>query len=269
MISADRKIRRRVTAVLAVVAAVVFAGSADAAPVGKVLAASGSVQALGANGSTRPLAREAAVEQGDTLVTGANGSLEVRFVDDALLILRSNARMRVDDYHAGGGVFRSLMNLVSGGMRMLTGQIAKRSRDQFKPITATAVIGVRGTDFELRVCRGDCGPDIKDGLYLGVTRGAIVARNDAGEFELRAHEYGRIGDKKTPLEKLDCPPKALTGVGCQGGETSPDAGTPPGFRAGDEMTSDRLLDSLRTGWCWTGGGFGYDPRTGSTLPACP
>lgn len=269
MISVDRKVHRGATAVLTVVAGLVFSVSAAAAPVGKVLAASGSVQAIAANGQARSLAREAAVERGDTLVTGADGSLEVRFVDDALLILRPGARMRVDDYHAEGGTFRSLLNLVSGGLRMLTGQIAKRNREQFKLVTATAVIGVRGTDFELRLCKGDCGSDIKDGLYLGVTRGAIVATNDAGRFELRAHEYGRIDDNKTPLEKLDCPPKALTGVGCQGGKGSSDAAAPPGFRANDEMTSDRLLQQ---GWCFAPGGTNYpNPKTGGNppLPACP
>ncbi len=166
----------------------VFALPAWAEPVGIVLAIRGNVQAQGTAGGLRVLAQGAALERGDTLITGADSNVQVRFVDDALLMVRPNSRLRVDDYRAEGSKLHSVMSLIAGGIRTLTGRIGKARRDAYVMNTPTATIGVRGTDYELRLCQGDCPAGSADGLYLGVADGGIVARNDAGAFDLIALE---------------------------------------------------------------------------------
>ena len=207
----------------------------------------GAVQAQGTAGGLRPLVQGAAIERGDTLVTGADGALQVRFVDGALLIVRDNSRLRVDDYRADGGSLHSVMSLIAGGMRTLTGRIGKTRRDAYVLNTPTATIGVRGTDYELRLCQGDCPAGIADGLYLGVTEGEIVARNEAGEFNLRAHEYGLIRNQRAALEKLKDPPEALTGVSIMPGGTVLGAEPGDGYRAGEDLTPDGSKSSILNG----------------------
>lgn len=242
-----------------------FTQLAWAEPVGKVLALSGVVQAQSLAGGLRPLTPGAAVERGDTLVTAADGNVQVRFVDDALLMVRPNSRIRVDDYRVEGSKLHSVLSLIAGGIRTLTGRIGKTQRDAYLMNTPTATIGVRGTDYELRLCQGDCPAGSADGLYLGVTDGGIVARNDAGVFDLKAHEYGLIRNKQAALEKLDCPPEALTGVPCAGAGIVP--GTEPEieYRAGEEREPDGFSSSrLRGTLC------GALPScTGGCPPPCP
>jgi hypothetical protein len=274
MISAEHHMLRRAARLLILVAMTGFAWPALAEPVGKVLRASGAVQAQGADGRPRVLVHDTEIERGDTLVTGADGTVQVRFTDDALLIVRANSRLRIDDYKAEGGDLRSTLSLVAGGIRALTGRIGKLRRDAYLLGTPTATIGVRGTDYELRLCQGDCG-DVADGLYLGVTEGEIVARNEAGEFGLGAHRYGRIRHSRAALEQLDCPPPALTGVACEAGEPAAGAEPGDGYRAGEDLAPNGGNSSILNGRpCAVGGGeVGIcNPRFSTTcnmIPACP
>jgi hypothetical protein len=210
----------------------------------------------------RPLAQGAAVEGGDTLTTGADGNLQVRFVDDALLMVRPNSRIRVDDYRAEGSSLHSVMSLIAGSIRTLTGRIGKSRRDTYRLNTPTATIGVRGTDYELRLCQGDCPAGIADGLYLGVTGGEIVARNEAGEFTLGAHEYGLIRNQRAALEKLDGPPEALTGGSpATGGTVLGVEPSGPGYRAGEDLEPDGSRSAFSKGTPCGAKAAG--------LPACP
>lgn len=237
---------------------VVFALPAFAEPIGKVLVVSGVAQAQAAAGGQRVLAQDAVLERGDTLITGTDGNLQVRFVDGALLMMRPNSRIRIDDYRAEGNSLHSVMSLLAGGIRTLTGRIGKTRRDAYLMNTATASIGVRGTDYELRLCAGDCPAGSPDGLYLGVVEGEIETRNEAGTFSLKAREYGLIRSKNAGLERLTCPPEALTGVPCarDGAVIGIDPGSGSradepavGYRAGEERESDGRSQFLRGAPC--------------------
>jgi hypothetical protein len=49
-----------------------------------------------------------------------------------------------------------VMGLIKGGMRAVTGDIAKREPSAVRFQTNTAIIGVRGTEFDARLCEQDC-----------------------------------------------------------------------------------------------------------------
>lgn len=220
---------------------------ACAEPVGRVLVATGSVQAQTVAGGMRELRQDAALERGDTLITGAESNLQVRFVDGALLMVRPNSRIRLDDYRAEGNSLHSVMSLLAGGIRTLTGRIGKARRDAYLMVTPTASIGVRGTDYELRFCQGDCPAGSADGLYLGVAEGEIEARNENGVFDLKAQEYGLIRNQRAALEKLDCPPEALTGVPCASRGTIPGAEPAAGYRVGEDRERNGFSSPLLRG----------------------
>src|SRR5207253_8573732 len=115
----------------------VLAGSAV------VTAASGSVQAQAGSTPARVLRQGDEVNQGDTIITGANSSAVLKFDDGQVAALTQNSRMAITAYQynpatESGNV---LLSLVTGGMRAITGLIGKRTPDRVSFRAATATIG--------------------------------------------------------------------------------------------------------------------------------
>ena len=113
-----------------------------------VTSVTGSAQVQTGTSSPRTLRQGDEVSQGDTVVTGANSSLVLKFDDGQVAALTANSRMVISTYtynpaSESGNV---LLSLVSGGMRAITGLIGRRSPNQVAYRAATATIGIRGTD---------------------------------------------------------------------------------------------------------------------------
>lgn len=245
------------------------ASLAQAQVVGKVLAANGQVQAQRPDGSTRTLFANAVIERGDTVITGTNAAAQLRFLDGALVTLQPETRFRIDEYYyaGGSGQDRSFFSLLKGGLRALSGLIGKVRHDAYRMETPVATVGIRGTDYELRLCQGDCPAGSPDGLYLGVGYGAIAATNHAGSFDLQRGQYGYIKDAQSPMQFLSCPPMPLTGVACPASALDPTdfgAGYPTGDQ--DPISGDRPVGlgvGSGCGGSYTGF-FAFQP-----VPACP
>ena len=112
------------------------------ANIGTIIIAKGEVYALDTAQKSRALERRSAVLEGDTLVTGANGEIQVRFNDNAILALRAGSRLKISEYHGAlnDRPEQVLMELLSGGFRTITSRLfASATKIQnFRPIyTAT------------------------------------------------------------------------------------------------------------------------------------
>jgi len=225
-------------AIVAVLVLAVFAFAsplAQAAVVGKALVVSGQVSAERPDGGKRTLVANAVIERGDTVITATNAAAQLRFLDGALVTLRAETRFRIDDYYydQGSAQDRSFFSLLKGGLRTLSGLIGKARHDAYRLETPVATVGIRGTDYQLRLCHGDCPAGSPDGLYLGVGYGAIAATNRAGSFDLQRGQYGYIKDVQSPMQFLPCPPEPLTGVGCLAPSLS-QTGFDTGYPTGDQ-----------------------------------
>lgn len=94
--------------------------------------------------------RDAVVNEGDELSTGADGYVYVKTVDDGFLILRPNSKARVTSYtidKANPANTKVKLELLNGVARAISGQGVKNARQNFRFNTPVAAIGVRGTDF--------------------------------------------------------------------------------------------------------------------------
>jgi hypothetical protein len=149
-------------AVMSAVVAVALASGqavlAQAKPTaGQVEAARGVgfVQTPGA--APRALGQGALVAEGDTLTTGKDSFAILKLTDGTRMTVRPNTELVMNTYRyepaaqTGSMVF----GLLRGGLRTLTGLIAKSSPDAAKIRTATATIGIRGTEFVMS-CLGEC-----------------------------------------------------------------------------------------------------------------
>ena len=169
-------------------------------PVGKVSQLNGPLFAKKADATVMVLSVNSAVEDGDTLVTEKKTYAKIRFSDDSELILRPNSQLKISQYHfdqASPKDDKAFFNLVKGGLRAVTGKIGARgSRDSYRMTTETAVAGVRGTTYEIRICEGNCGA-IPDGLYLYVTDGIISLTNKAGSRDVHMGQYAYVANADT------------------------------------------------------------------------
>ncbi len=241
-----------------------------AAVVGKALVVYGQVVAQQPDGSTRILVADAVVERGDTIITAADSAAQVQFVDGALVTLRAATRFRIDDYYYEDGSARdhSFFSLLKGGLRTLSGLIGKARHEAYRLDTPVATVGIRGTDYQLRLCHGDCPPGNPDGLYLGVGYGAIAVVNRAGSFNLKSGQYGYMKDATSRLQFPSCPPEPLTGVACPE-QSLNEAGFGSGYPTGDQdpISGDRPAGLGLGQGC--GGSFAGYFAVPPTVPPCP
>ena len=118
----------------------------NAHEIGIVTGMSGDAYAESATG-VRALEAGSPIYQGDELVTGDGGNIEVRFADDTLISQGGNSRIALDDYvyDPDGGDSSFLGDIAQGTFRTVTGKIAEQNPDRFKLGSPLATIGIRGT----------------------------------------------------------------------------------------------------------------------------
>ena len=86
---------------------------------------------------------------GDRIATSSPGYLGIVFRDDTRMTLGPNGEflVREFDFDASSYAGNLVVSFLKGTVRVVTGIIAKHSPDRVKFDTATATIGIRGTDF--------------------------------------------------------------------------------------------------------------------------
>ena len=138
--------------ILVLVAALGLAFSANAADIGKIKVAKGSVE-IQRGGARIPAQVGAGLQTSDVLVTGADGSAGVTFTDNSLVSVGPNSVFAIDKYtfdsttHAGE--FEG--NLKQGRLAAVSGKMVKQSPESMKIRTPSAIMGVRGTEFVVQV----------------------------------------------------------------------------------------------------------------------
>jgi hypothetical protein len=93
------------------------------------------------------------VKQADVLVTGADGSVGVTFLDNSLFSLGPSSTLAIDRYAFNStthdGQFDA--SLKRGTLAVVSGRMVKRSPEAMRVRTPSAIMGVRGTEFVVKV----------------------------------------------------------------------------------------------------------------------
>ena len=167
-------------AIAAFVAAAVFtAGSAFAAA--NVESVRGDVRA-----GRAPLALKARVTSGATITTGAGAQVVLRFDDGQQVVLNGTTVFRITDFRYrqdGPRGDRATFDLLRGALRMITGLVGARNRENFQLRIPQATIGIRGTDFMVAL--------VNPG-YTSVLNGAISVSNSGGTTVFGAGSFGSV-----------------------------------------------------------------------------
>ena len=129
-----------------------FAAGAGAGEVGQIKAAKGAVF-LERQGQRLPATVGMPVQESDSLITGADGSAGVTFSDNSLLSVGPSSVLAIERYAfdstTHNGHFDTLLK--KGTLAVISGNIVKHSPDAMRVRTPSAIMGVRGTEFVVKV----------------------------------------------------------------------------------------------------------------------
>ncbi|MCB1563832.1 MAG: FecR domain-containing protein [Alphaproteobacteria bacterium] len=172
----------------------------DESPVGAVQEISGEATVTHLDGSVEPVTLGTPIYQGDVIETGAEGAVNVVFIDESSFAVSEDARLSIDEYvfdpasQSGGQDF----SVLKGMFVFTSGLIGRDDPDDVEIQTPMGSIGIRGT-----IIAGDA-----DSGEITVVEGAIVLRTPGGEHEItlaNQFETGRFmpgGKGVTHLGKL-------------------------------------------------------------------
>jgi hypothetical protein len=106
----------------------------------------------------RTLGKGLPLREGDRLTTSEGASAIIKLEDGTRMTVRPNSELVLQTYQFKENAPDNsmLMQLVRGGFRAVTGLISKSSPNAARVQTNTATIGIRGTDFDARLCTRDC-----------------------------------------------------------------------------------------------------------------
>lgn len=168
-------------------------GSANAAEAGKFQFVIGDIKVVSASGAERTPVKGEAFNAGETIITGASGSAQIRMTDGGLVAVRPDTQMKLDQYVFNGredGSERKLVSLIKGGFRAITGLIGNRNKQNYKILTPSATIGIRGTDHEAVVIVPGAAGGFQAGTYDRVYRGATIIETDKGKLIVNPNQVG-------------------------------------------------------------------------------
>jgi hypothetical protein len=129
-----------------------FTVKADSAPIGYVKTAVGEAYVI--SGSSKVKAQPGSpIFEGSQLKTGPKSSLGVTFKDETVMSFGPDTELTVDEYlyAPSQGKLKLGSKLAKGSMNYVSGVIAKLQPDAVSVTTPTGTIGVRGTQFVVKV----------------------------------------------------------------------------------------------------------------------
>lgn len=176
-------------------------------PAGNVSHLIGVLSAQHLDGSKTLLSLKSAVHGGDQLDTSRDSYARVKFLDESELILKPDSRVKIDQYRYvvnDPAADRSVIELLKGGLRRVSGLIGKRNPPRDTVNTPVAMIGIRGTHYGLLLCQQDCGhiatlsgEPLKDGVHIDVAQGEVALSNSGGALKVTAGQFAYVRDNLT------------------------------------------------------------------------
>jgi len=128
--------------------------SLAAVEVGEVTFSRGLVTGQIDGEQPRIIGKGVGLHNGETLNTGSRAFALIELIDGTRMTLRPSTTFKIENVSTQQGSENALLSLFRGGLRALTGLISKRNPNAFRINTSVATIGIRGTEFDARLCEG-------------------------------------------------------------------------------------------------------------------
>ena len=134
------------------VAAAAFAVAAYAQDVGQIKTARGEVY-LERDGKRIAAKPGMTVRASDTLLTGADGAAGLTFLDNTMISAGPSTVLEIERYRFDSTTHdgRFDASLKKGSLAVVSGKMVKQTPGSMRLRTPSSVMGVRGTEFVVRV----------------------------------------------------------------------------------------------------------------------
>jgi hypothetical protein len=169
-----RRVLRSLMAALLLALAPVIAS----AQIGHVVSVQGTTLVERAGQPGRILGPGERLEQKDVINVAQASSAVLEFRDKTRITLRPGTVFRVETY-SDAAPQRMAFGLTKGGFRAVTGEVGKKNPSAVSFQADNVVLGIRGTEFDARLCEADCAAEER-----GRTAQRAVANAAARVIEL-------------------------------------------------------------------------------------
>ena len=170
--------------------------TADAVRFGSVWRIRGDVSAtLTDSGRTRKLQEGDAVFVGERVRAETSAEAVFKTDDAGLVAVRPGASFVVERFSAEGKPEDALtLRVVSGALRLITGWIGRSNRAQYRVVTPSATIGIRGTDHEPYVMTAELAAALAQpaGTYNKVNSGGTTLEIGSNRIDIDAGRAGFV-----------------------------------------------------------------------------
>ena len=154
------------------------------ANIGNIMAMKGSAQ-IQRDGLNIQAKIGMELEQADRVITAQKSRVQVMLKDETVVTIGANSNFSFDTYVFDGTDKSEIsMSTQRGFFRSVTGKIGKIAPQRFKVKTASATIGIRGTDFS-----GEISADVE---IIKCYAGVIFVVYDGVEYDVEAGMFMKI-----------------------------------------------------------------------------
>ncbi|MGE3773591.1 MAG: FecR domain-containing protein [Gammaproteobacteria bacterium] len=180
----DLPLLKRGLRALAAAALLCTAGAQAADKAGEVVIARGLATAHVAGAPARILGSGSQLYVGETVTTGPRSVALLKLGDGTRMTLRPETSFQVEEYSLSEAAPSAVFRLFKGGLRAVTGFLSKRNPNAVQLRTAVATIGIRGTEFDARLCGADCAEEARQrpapAGRAGFIKGTVIAKSASG-----------------------------------------------------------------------------------------
>ncbi len=184
---------------------------AEKTRVGYVARLDGQASATDINGREQQLQINSQIFQGDRISTEPESRLQILMDDGAEVYLKEDSVLKITEYVITEGYGRessSILDLLRGGLRKITGSIGASAQANYQVQTGLATIGIRGTEYVIKLCKDDdCTQTVSRNdpqakLHAVVLAGAITLTTETDVQILMAMgEYGTATRETLVIEE--------------------------------------------------------------------
>ena len=179
--------------------------------VGYVARLDGKAIARDVNSRVQQLQINSQIFEGDRIETELDSRIHVLMDDGAEVFLKEDSVLKISEYVITAGYDEkssSILDLLRGGLRKITGSIGASALSNYQVQTGLATIGIRGTDYVIKLCKqDDCtqtvsrnDPDVK--LHAVVLDGAItLTTEEEVQILMAMGEYGTATTETLIIEE--------------------------------------------------------------------
>lgn len=174
-------------------------------PVGRIVHVKGKVEVIrGQKGVREEAKAELALYPRDEVLTGADGRASILMADETLIQVNIRSRLVLEQVAASSAWIR-LRKIVPAAYfaarslyRMVIGEVWVRNKNKEAGLeirTPAMTMGIRGTEFDLRVAEDDT-------AILSVLEGSVKAWNELGAVDVGAREQAVARPDSAPQKRL-------------------------------------------------------------------